>query len=76
MSDTQHYDEWIAAAICDPTCTALEEREVREMFAWTSQHGPANCWTGTAGSAAAMIRRLIRERAHLIESVKYYACDE
>lgn len=63
---SEHYDSWCEAALADPTYTPLSEGELREMFGWTTRYGPPNCWTGTSGRAAAMIRRLILERLRLL----------
>ena len=69
MSDTQHFDEWIASASSGPHVLILDER-ILHMFAWTAIYGPANCWTGDTGTAAAMIRELLRERAGLKEQIE------
>ena len=61
--DTQHYDEWIARAAREP----IDDERIQQMFSWTAIYGPANCWSGDTGTAATMIRELLRERAGLIE---------
>lgn len=61
--DEQHYQEWAAIQSREPMPLA----RCAELFLWTVQHGPPNCWTGTSGTAAAMIRELLRERIRLVE---------
>ena len=48
----------------------LSESELDAMFEATCRYGSGNCWTGTTGTLAAMIRKLLRERRHLIEAMK------
>ena len=66
MSDSQHYDEWMEAA-ASGTYTPLPAERLLEMFGWSTRYGPPNCWTGCSGTAAAMIRELLRERIMLAE---------
>lgn len=40
--------------------------EADEAWTWVNRHGPANAWTATAGTAARMIGRLLRERERLL----------
>jgi hypothetical protein len=70
-NDSQHFDEWTEAAASD-TYTPLSPERLAAMFLWTSQHGPPNCWTGTAGAAATMIRELLRERIRLVEELETF----
>ena len=62
------YDAWREAALSG-TYTPLSEQRIREAFSWTSKHGPPNCWTGTTGHAATLIRELLREREQLLEAI-------
>ena len=64
MSKT-NYDEWSEAALAD-TYTPLDSAEIEAAFDWSAKFGPANCWTGTSGHPAAMIRKLLRDRLHLL----------
>lgn len=48
------------------------DSEAAEARQWVNRHGPANAWTGTAGTAARMIGRLLGERSRLIEAVEAY----
>ena len=66
MSDSQQYDEWTQAATSG-TYTPLQSERLLEMFAWTSRYGSPNCWSGTTGEAATMLRELLRERIMLAE---------
>lgn len=43
--------------------------EADEAYVWVNGHGPANAWTGTAGTAARMIGRLLGERDRLLGEV-------
>jgi hypothetical protein len=67
--DDQHFTEWCEAA-ADGTYTPIPPERLAAMFAWTAKHGPPNCWTGTSGHAAAMIRELLRERIRLVEELE------
>lgn len=66
MSDSQHYDEWTQAATSG-TYTPIPAERLIEMFLWTTIHGSGNCWSGTSGTAATMIRELLRERIMLAQ---------
>ena len=66
---TQHCDEWHEAA-ASGTYTPISRERIEEIFLWTTQHGPPNCWTGTTGTAAAMIRELLRERVRLLHRIE------
>jgi len=59
------YEHWREAALT-PTYTPLSADRIVEMFTLTASVGPANCWTGTGGTLAAMVRELLREREHLV----------
>ena len=69
MSDSQHFDEWTQAATSG-TYTPIPPERLIEIFAWTTRHGPPNCWTGWSGTAATMIRELLRERIGLKEQIE------
>lgn len=69
MSDSQHFDEWTQAATSG-TYTPLPAERLLEMFSWTTRYGGTNCWTGCSGTAAAMIRELLRERIGLKEQLE------
>lgn len=43
--------------------------EAAEAWQWVNRHGPANAWTATAGTAARMIGRLLKERERLLVAV-------
>jgi len=59
------YDEWSESALAG-TYTPLDSAEIEAAFEWSAKYGPANCWTGTSGHPAAFIRRLLRDRLHLL----------
>lgn len=40
----------------------LTEAEIDAMLVDARRHGPANCWTGTKGTLAAHIVRLVADR--------------
>ena len=67
MSD--HYDKW-AASTTEGRLEPLPPERLAEIFAWTARYGPASCWTGTLGTAARMMRELLRERIRLAEEVE------
>lgn len=52
------------------THTPLPRDLLDAMFEATARSGSGNCWTGTSGSLAAMVRQLLRERAHLIRRIE------
>lgn len=60
-----NYDEWREAVLAG-TYTPLDSAEIEAAFDWSAKHGPANCWTGTSGHSAAFIRKLLRDRLHLL----------
>lgn len=39
----------------------LTAAEKQAAWEWTCKFGPGNCWTGTTGAAAMLIRRLLVE---------------
>jgi hypothetical protein len=45
------------------------EAEAAEAWLWVNRHGPANAWTATAGTAARIIGRLLKERARLLKEL-------
>jgi hypothetical protein len=67
MSD--HYEQWCEAAAAQNAPPITPER-LADFFLWTTQHGPANGWTGTSGTAAVIIRELLRERIRLVEELE------
>ncbi len=63
----QGFAEWTAAALAG-TYTPISEEDLQAFWRWTQAHGPPNSYTGTTGHPAGMIRRLLRERAHLLSA--------
>lgn len=59
------YQQWIENANKTPHRFITQER-IDEMFEATNRIGPANCWTGTSGTLAAMVRELLRDRRELL----------
>lgn len=47
----------------------IDPARINEMREATKRYGPANCWTGTTGTLAAMIHELLAERAELIDAL-------
>jgi len=45
--------------------TAITQDEIAEALSWARQYGPANCWTGTSGTGATHVMRLLRHIKHL-----------
>ena len=43
--------------------TADDRQTIEE---WLMRQGPANCWTGTSGTLAAAVHRLVQERDRLV----------
>lgn len=62
------YEFWKDAALAG-TYDPISPERIDEMFTATCKYGSGNCWTGTGGTLAAMIRELLRERAHLMEQI-------
>ena len=48
----------------------LTDRELNEIFTWSTKHGSGNGWTGSSGTGATYIRMLLRERQRLISHVR------
>ena len=51
----------------------MTEQELIEAEQLARRYGPANCWTGTSGTLAAWIIRLLNERSELkrqLEAIK------
>ena len=63
------YQDWVAwvrspdnpYGLNNPSIGMTAER-IEEICEATTQFGPANCWSGTTGQLAGMIRELLRER--------------
>ncbi len=49
--------------------TPYSEAEASEAWQFVCRYGPANAWTATAGTAARMIGRLLKERERLIQAL-------
>lgn len=45
---------------------AYSEDEEQEAWLFVNRFGPSNAWTGTGGTAARIIGRLLRERERLL----------
>ncbi len=54
-----HFDFWSRRVASD--YDRLTEADFIYAFQWTTKHGPPNCWTGTSGTAALIIRHLLAE---------------
>ena len=66
MSDEpQSHDEWAKSFQCDES-SWVSHCELQAMYEATCRYGSGNCWTGTAGTLAAMVRRLLEERLRLV----------
>lgn len=48
-----------------PLYPPLTAAEKQAAFEWTCKYGPGNCWTGTTGAAAIIIRSLLLELAEM-----------
>lgn len=48
------------------TPIAYSEDEEQEAWLFVNRFGPSNAWTGTGGTAARIIGRLLRERERLL----------
>ncbi len=62
------YESWAAGAQAG-TYEPIPYADIVAMFEWTARHGSGNGWTGTTGTPAAMLRRLLRERVHLLQAL-------
>jgi hypothetical protein len=49
--------------------TPYSEAEAIEARQFVARYGPANAWTATAGTAARIIGRLLKERERLIQAL-------
>ena len=48
----------------------LTNDELTQAEQLARRYGPANCWTGTSGTLAAWIIRLLNERSELIQQIE------
>ena len=64
--DVESYEEW-AAAMRKADVRPLYRWRLQEMYEATCKYGSGNCWTGTNGTLAAMVRQLLAERILLID---------
>lgn len=62
MSDR---DQWEQRILTEPRSIPSSE-DLDQMFEASERFGNRNGWTGTTGTLAAMIRKLLRERTWLI----------
>jgi len=53
----------------DPPLTGCE---LDEMYRAMRASGSANCWTGTSGYLAAMVNRLLAERATMLKLIRHH----
>ena len=58
------YLNWSAAAL-RRTYHPISSDRLAEMYTATCKYGSGNCWTGTSGTLASMVRELLREVEHL-----------
>ena len=66
MSDEpQSHDEWAKSFQCDESLR-VSHCELQAMYEATCRYGSGNCWTGTTGNLAAMVKRLLEERLRLV----------
>jgi hypothetical protein len=62
MSNDDFYDHWRKCVVTNyEDYDRMTDDELQQAFLWTTRHGPPNCWTGTIGHAAMLIRRLLAE---------------
>ena len=54
----ESYASWAAQ---NQTATPLTDQQRLAAWQWSQQFGPANCWTGGAGTGAVYVRRLLME---------------
>lgn len=52
------FDAWLAH---EHSQRPISREELEAAFNWSTKFGPPNCWTGTLGGAAVIIRGLLRE---------------
>ena len=69
-----HWESWRESVRRNPP-DALGDARVEEMFLKTTQYGSLNCWTGTAGGLAAMVRQLIAELERLLSELEKRSYD-
>ena len=60
----QSSDSSCSGAIRSPI--PYSEAEAQEAWLFVNRFGPSNAWTGTGGTAARIIGRLLRERERLL----------
>ena len=48
----------------------MTQDELTEAEQLARRYGPANCWTGTSGTLAAWIIRLLKERSEIMEEME------
>lgn len=63
--EVESYDDW-AAAMRTAELRPLHKWRLQEMFEATCRYGSGNCWTGTSGKLAEMIRQLLAERERIL----------
>ena len=63
--EVESYDDW-AAAMRTAALRPLHKWRLQEMFGATCKYGSGNCWTGTSGKLAEMIRQLLAEREQIL----------
>jgi hypothetical protein len=49
--------------------TAYSDEEAKEAWLFVNKFGPSNAWTGTGGTAARIIGRLLVERDRLLSEL-------
>lgn len=70
--DVESYEDW-AAAMRKAELRPLHKWRLQEMFEATCKYGSGNCWTGTGGRLAEMVRQLLAERVRLISVIEQMA---
>ena len=63
--EVESYDDW-AAAMRTAELRPLHKWRLQEMYEATCKYGSGNCWTGTSGKLAEMIRQLLAERERFV----------
>jgi hypothetical protein len=71
MTDASDYDQWLAHVASKPH-EPMTQAVIDEAYRLTRVYGPANSWSGTTGSMAAMILELLRERHELLRLVRHH----